>query len=172
VSSLGVLSGPNASVRRSALGEEKKVFTTAGRQYWIDLFKTSVKGDGRDMFADWVAAANREFPGSVKLLLSEEGDDPIPWQWVKFQTDMSLPWTLAQNVGLPTPIKEGQKINSRADTGTAQDVINRIEKEAAEDRDRWLTYAKWGLVIAGIATAAHLLGNAAKVGTLVKEASK
>ena len=166
MSALGVLSGRGGVL--AALGEEKRVFTTAGRQYWIDLFKTQVKGDGRDMFADWVAAANREFPGSVKVLLTEEGDDPIPWQWVKFQTDISLPWTLAQMVGLPTPIKEGQRINSRADTGTAQDVIRRIDEEVEKDKQQLQTYLKWGLVIAGIAAAAHFHGGVGRIADVAK----
>lgn len=165
--SLGVLSG-RGGVLASALGEAQKHFTTAGREYWIDLFKTDVKGDARDIFADWVQASNQTFPGSVNVLVTESGDDPIPWEWVKFRTNMSLPWTMAQSVGLPTAIKAGQKINTRADTGTAADVIAREEAAMKEKVDDLQVYLKWGLIIAAVAAGAHLLGNAARLGQVVK----
>jgi hypothetical protein len=172
MSSLGILSGP-----RRALGEEKKLYTTAGREYWIDLFDRTGEDvahpiDQRVYFSDWVKRTNAAFPGSVQVLVSESksggwfsGRD---WDWVKFRTNQSVPWA-SSAVGIPTAIKPGETINSSADTSTASDAIDQIDKENEEKISEWSTYAKWGLVVVGLAVGAHFLGSAAKLGQVVKE---
>ena len=165
MSSLGILSGP----RSGALGEEK-MYTTAGREYWIDLFDQRGEAiaqpiDQRAYFTDWVTRTNEAFPGSVQVLVIESGTDGgwlsgKSWDWVKFRTNMSVPWTPI-SMGIPTAIKPGEKINTRNDATVRKE-------ESDEQMSEWASYAKWGLIIAGLAVGAHLLGSAAKISEVVK----
>lgn len=131
---------------------QTRVFTTAGRTYWIDLYDRnddSGRGDGRQIFADWVKLCLQSFPGSVKVLVTQDLDpdeDDEPKQWVKFRTDMSLPWS--SNVaflGLPTALPEGEEDVQSRDAVLRGATSLTDEQKASQDRNRLLVVAAIGL---------------------------
>jgi hypothetical protein len=135
----------------------KKYFTTSGATYWIDLFNRG-QGDAREIFANWVELTNESFPGAVRVLKTEEDSsaDP-PWQWVKFHTAMSVPWTsMVPTAGLPTRIPDGAKVESRSDTSTAADAAASIDEETDGDKKVALWLVAGGAVLAVVVVVASI----------------
>lgn len=135
----------------------KRFFTTSGATYWIDLFDRG-QGDARAIFADWVKVTNESFPGAVTVLRTEEDSsaDP-PWQWVKFHTAMSVPWTsMVPSAGLPTRIPAGAKVESRSDTSTAADAQAAIDEETDGQKNVALALVVGGAILAVVVVVAAI----------------